>query len=73
MSQQCLVDLGQPFQDGRVCRQMLAHFHKSADDVKAHPNRLGAGHDIGRLKRAVLGEGMGALGKFQLGQGCHSL
>src|ERR1017187_8417989 len=73
MFQQRPVNFREPLENGDVGRELLAHLHEGADDVKAHLNRLRAVQDVGRLKRTMLGESLDALGKFQWGQGCHSL
>ena len=67
------VNLGKTLEDGGVGGEFLAHLHKGADDVKTHLDGLRAVQDIGSLQRAVFGENLNALGKFEAGQGCHSL
>ena len=73
VDQEGFVNLGQAPEDGGVGGEFFAHLNKGADDVKTHLSRLGTVQDIGGLQRAVLGEGVDALGKLQAAQGCHSL
>src|ERR1035437_4489243 len=73
VQENAFVSLGMTLEDGGVGGEFLAHLHKGAHDVKAQLDGLRAVQDIGGLQCAVFGENLNALGKFEAGQGCHSL
>ena len=69
MLEQCLVDLGQPFQDGCIGGKLLAHLNKCPHHENAHFDRLRAVQNRGGHDRPVLGEGVGqSFGKFEPGK-----
>lgn len=69
MLEQCLVDLGQPFQDGCIDGKLLSHLNECPHHENAHFDRLRAVQNRGGHDRPVLGEGVRqSFGKFEPGK-----
>src|ERR1043166_2937110 len=51
VDQERLINLGQTFQNGRVGRDVLAHFDEGANDIYAHRHGTRAVEDVGSHER----------------------